>query len=90
MQHITGIPRNQMTFASLEDTISLDNPILFIDAFVENIDLRVLGFYVNFGIFRNFFMRAEKHAKTNLVLLHKKKRTINPLDMLSKFFTISA
>ncbi len=34
MQHITGIPRNQMTIASLEDTISLDNPIRFIDAFV--------------------------------------------------------
>jgi hypothetical protein len=34
MQHITGIPRNQMTIASLEDTISADNPIRFINAFV--------------------------------------------------------
>ena len=33
MQHITGIPRNQMCFSSLEDTISPDNPIRFIDAF---------------------------------------------------------
>ena len=46
MQHILGIPRNQMSIASLEDTISTDNPIRFIDAFVENIDLKALGFEV--------------------------------------------
>ena len=46
MQHITGIPRNQMTIASLESSISKDNPIRFIDAFVENIDLKALGFEV--------------------------------------------
>lgn len=44
MQHITGIARNQMVFMSLEDPISKDNPVRFIDAFVENIDLRTLGF----------------------------------------------
>lgn len=46
MQHITGIPRNQMFFSSLEDTISQDNPIRFIDAFVETISLKSLGFTV--------------------------------------------
>lgn len=46
MQHITGISRNQMVFSSLEDTISHDNPVRFIDAFVENIDLVALGFFV--------------------------------------------
>ena len=46
MQHITGISRNQMTIASLEDTISLDNPIRFIDAFVEHLELKALGFEV--------------------------------------------
>ena len=46
MQHITGIPRNQMTFASLEDTISSDNPIRFIDAFVNHIDLKAIDFTV--------------------------------------------
>lgn len=46
MQHILGIPRNQMTFASLEDTIASDNPIRFIDAFVEHIGLNSLGFEV--------------------------------------------
>ncbi|MEG2079525.1 hypothetical protein [Chryseobacterium sp.] len=44
MQHITGIARNQMVFTSLEDSISGDNPVRFIDAFVENIDLKALGF----------------------------------------------
>ena len=40
MQHITGIARNQMVFTSLEDPISKDNSLRFIDAFVENIDLK--------------------------------------------------
>ena len=44
MQHITGIPRNQMVFTSLEQSVSEDNPVRFVDAFVENIDLETLGF----------------------------------------------
>ena len=44
MQHITGISRNQLRLNSLEDTISQDNPVRFIDAFVENISLNALGF----------------------------------------------
>jgi hypothetical protein len=32
MQHITGIPRNQLFFFSLEDTILPENPVRFIDA----------------------------------------------------------
>lgn len=36
MQHITGVARNQMVFKSLEDSISGDNPVRFIDAFWEN------------------------------------------------------
>lgn len=35
-----------MTFACLEDHISADNPIRFIDAFAENIALKTLGFDV--------------------------------------------
>ena len=42
MQHITGIARNQMVFASLEDTILPDNPVRFIDAFVNSIDSAIL------------------------------------------------
>ena len=44
MQHITGIPRNQMRFTSLEDSISQENPVRFIEAFVENISLKTLCF----------------------------------------------
>ena len=44
MQPITGIARNQMVFTSVEEGISKDNPVRFIDAFVENIDLKTLGF----------------------------------------------
>lgn len=44
MQHITGITRNQMVFTSLEESVSKDNPVRFIDVFVENIDLKALGF----------------------------------------------
>ncbi|MEC5157461.1 IS1182 family transposase [Chryseobacterium sp. MP_3.2] len=44
MQHITGIARNQMVFTSLEDSVSEDNSVRFVDAFVENIDLKALGF----------------------------------------------
>jgi hypothetical protein len=32
MQHITGIPRNQLFFSSLEDTILPEKPVRFIDA----------------------------------------------------------
>jgi transposase len=46
MQHITGISRQQMRFSSLEDTISPDNQVRFIDAFVENIDLPKLDFAI--------------------------------------------
>ena len=34
MQHITVIARNQMVFMSLEQSISEDNSVCFIDAFV--------------------------------------------------------
>ena len=44
MQHIQGISRNQLQVSSLEDTISADNPVRFIDAFVNSIDLEKIGF----------------------------------------------
>ena len=46
MQHIIGTSRQQVRFSSLEDTISPDNQVRFIDAFVESIDLSKLGFAV--------------------------------------------
>lgn len=44
MQHIQGISRHQLQLASLEDTISQDNPVRFIEAFVDYIDLVKIGF----------------------------------------------
>jgi hypothetical protein len=46
MQHLTGIPRNQMLFSSLEDTILPENALRFIDAFVEALSLHTLGFSI--------------------------------------------
>ncbi|WP_240723508.1 IS1182 family transposase, partial [Flavobacterium sp. GT3P67] len=40
------ISRQQMRFSSLEDAISPDNQVRFVDAFVESIDLIKLGFSV--------------------------------------------
>ena len=39
-----GIARNQLQVSSLEDSISQDNHVRFIDAFVNLIDLEKIGF----------------------------------------------
>ncbi len=46
MHHIDGIDRDQITMfpEALDDYISEDNPVRFIDAFVESMDLSSLGF----------------------------------------------
>lgn len=44
MQHIQGISRNQLQICSLEDKITADNPVRFIDTFVGVIDLKKIGF----------------------------------------------
>jgi hypothetical protein len=44
MQHIQGISRNQLQMVSLEDKITPDNALRFIDAFVSVIDLKNLVF----------------------------------------------
>ena len=46
MQHILGISRYQMRISSLEDAISPDNQVRFVDAFVSFVDLSKLGFEV--------------------------------------------
>ena len=66
MQHIAGLSRQQIQISSLEDKIALDNPVRFIEAFVEYVSLEALDFTA------------------------QKKRTLNPLDILSLNFTISA
>ncbi|MCH7403919.1 hypothetical protein ACFOUP_16235 [Belliella kenyensis] len=44
MKHILGIYRFQATFSSLEDTIPKENPVRVIDAFINKLDLDLLGF----------------------------------------------
>jgi len=46
MRYIRGIDSQQvmLTTSSLEDEISRDNPVRFIEIFVENLDLKELGF----------------------------------------------
>ena len=44
MQHISGISRKQLQISSLGYKIALENPVRFVEAFVENISLQALGF----------------------------------------------
>lgn len=44
MQHITPKSRQQYEFVSLDDCIDKNNPVRFIDAFVEKLELNKLGF----------------------------------------------
>ena len=46
MRYIEGTPREQIVLfpESLEEYISDDNPVRFIDAFVESLDLQAAGF----------------------------------------------
>jgi len=46
MQHISGISRQQLQICSLKDKIALENPVRFIEAFVENISLKSVGFII--------------------------------------------
>ena len=43
MPIINGLDRLQIRFSSLEDAISVDNDVRFIDAFVDKLDFGKLG-----------------------------------------------
>jgi transposase len=47
MNHITGKTREQITMfpEAIEDYISAENPVRFLDAFVEQLDTAAMGFY---------------------------------------------
>ena len=47
MVFINGNNRYQLVFSNLEMQIELDNPVHFVDAFVEHLDLSQLGFVVS-------------------------------------------
>ena len=47
MDFIKGNNRDQIQFSSLEMQVSDENPVRFVDVFVEKLDLNQLGFVVN-------------------------------------------
>ena len=47
MNFLAGEDRFQLTFGSLEEKITNDNPVRFLDAFVDKLELGKLGFKVN-------------------------------------------
>jgi hypothetical protein len=80
MQHIQGISRQQLRMSSLEDTISQDNPVRFIEAFVENISIVKLGFTAQ-------TIKCEaKHAKTRRFVDSKKKIRASLLKFLKTIY----
>ena len=44
MQHIVPTNRLQVSFSSLEELVAADEPVRFLDAFAEKLDLSKLGF----------------------------------------------
>jgi hypothetical protein len=75
MQHIQGISRHQLQVVSLEDTISQDNPVRFIEAFAYSIHLERID-----------YREGGNTRKTNENLLQKKEAHL-PLVILSQNFT---
>ena len=47
MDFIIGNNRDQLVFSTLEMQIEQDNPVCFVDAFVEHLDKIQLGFVVS-------------------------------------------
>ena len=47
MDFIKGNNRHQITFSTLESQIEENNPVRFVDAFVEHLDLTQLGFVID-------------------------------------------
>ena len=47
MEFINGKNHDQVTFFTLESQIEENNPVRFVDAFVEHLDLTQLGFLIN-------------------------------------------
>jgi transposase len=47
MNYIEPSNRHQLSFGSLEDAVENDNPVRFIEAFVEQLDLKQLGYNFN-------------------------------------------
>jgi hypothetical protein len=51
MSHLAGFARDQLLLLpeAVDDYVDADNPVRFIDAFVEGLDLDVAGFARGYG-----------------------------------------
>ena len=47
MDFINGNNRHQLVFSTLEIKIEQDNPVRFVDAFVDHLEISQLGFVVS-------------------------------------------
>lgn len=69
MQHIQGISRHQLQMNSLEDKITADNPVRFIEAFVNHIDAVKLGFQSK--VLKTYLKSRTDSSRTNSILINK-------------------
>jgi hypothetical protein len=51
MEFIAGLDRQQIQLSSMEDAISQDNIVRFVDAFVDKLDMEKLGFQMEFRLY---------------------------------------
>jgi hypothetical protein len=79
MQHITGISRQELQMSRLEDKIGTENPVRFVDAFVEHISLASNGFTTQ------TIKSGGKHEKTNRFLKSKKERLLCLYKWINNF-----
>jgi hypothetical protein len=61
-RHVAGIPRQQLVLfsESLDEYIAADNPVRFIDAFVDSLDLAAPG-YPEYGFDKASALRFLAH-----------------------------
>lgn len=68
-----------MVFSTLEYTISNDNSIRFIDAFVDTVNLHTLGFTVK--TLKNEGLQKVVDEHSLIILVYNIKSTINLLEV---------
>jgi hypothetical protein len=87
MRHITGIPRNQMVFSSLEDAILPENPVRFIDAlpyiFYPHVLLRQFALWARGVKIRHYGFLSSTWKREKLKVLQEKLQ-IKVLEKVAK------
>lgn len=99
-----GIPRNQSFFMNLDDYIPLDSDARVIDAFVDSLDLKSLGFkfpssskgnrsYSPYDLLKLYLLGYRRNIRSSRLLMYHTKNNIEFIWLLSSlspdFRTIS-